>query len=119
MGQRPVGVTIVGALIVIAGILGIVASILGFIAGETAGWGIGVLIIGLIISVVYLLVAKGIFNGNRGSRLIVAIFTVLGLLTGIFALFSDAAGSGIIQIIWSVIILALLYAGRAKEFFSA
>jgi hypothetical protein len=118
MGPRPVGVTIVGILIVIAGILGIVVSILGFIGGETAGWGITILIVGLLISLIYLLVAKGIFNGNRGSRLIVAIVTVIGLITGFFALFSNF-GSGIVQMIWSVIILALLYAGRAKEFFSA
>ena len=117
MGPRPVGVTIVGIIIVIVGILGLVASILGFFSGDTAGWGIAVLLLGLVISIVYLLVAKGIFNGNRMSRLIVAIFTVLGLITGIFALFSNF-GAGIVQILWSVLILALLYAGRAKEFFS-
>ena len=118
MGPRPVGVTIVGIIIVIAGILGLVVSILGFFSGDTAGWGIAILLLGLVISIVYLLVAKGIFNGNRGSRLIVAIFTVLGLITGIFALFGNVGG-GIVQILWSVLILALLYAGRAKEFFSA
>jgi hypothetical protein len=119
MGPRPVGVTIVGIVIVIAGILGLVVSILGFFSGDTAGWGIAVLLLGLVISIVYLLVAKGIFNGNRMSRLIVAIFTVLGLITGVIALFYGTFGAGIVQILWCVLILALLYAGRAKEFFSA
>jgi hypothetical protein len=118
MGQRPVGVTIVGVLIVIAGILGIGISVLGVFSDQTAGFRLAIFVTGLLVGIVYLLVAKGIFNGNRVSRLIVAIFTVLGLITGIFLLV-DGVFQGVVQILWSVIILAMLYAGRAKEFFSA
>lgn len=118
MESRPVGVTVVGILIVIAGILGIVVGVLGFIGGETLGWGVLILAVSIVIGIIYLLVAKGIFNGNPVSRLIVAIVTVIGLISGIFALFGNF-GSGIVQIIWSVVILALLYAGRAKEFFAS
>jgi drug/metabolite transporter (DMT)-like permease len=118
MDTRPVGVTVVGIIIVIAGILGIVVGVLGFIGGETLGWGILALILSIVIGVIYLLVAKGIFNGNATSRLIVGIVTVIGLISGIFSLFGNL-GSGIVQILWSVVILALLYTGRAKEFFNA
>lgn len=118
MVPRPVGVTVVGILIVIAGILGLLFGILGFFSGDTAGWGITVFIISILIGIVYLLVAKGIFNGNRGSRLIVGIFTAIGLVTGFFSLFSNFS-SGIVQVLWSIVILALLYTGRAKEFFEA
>lgn len=118
LDTRPVGVTVVGILIVIAGILGIVVGVLGFLSGETLGWGVLVLVLSIVIGVIYLLVAKGIFNGNSISRLIVGIVTVIGLISGIFSLFVNF-GSGVVQIIWSVVILALLYSGRAKEFFSA
>jgi hypothetical protein len=118
MNTRPVGVTVVGILIVIAGILGIVVGVLGFIGGETLGWGVLVLVLSIVIGIIYLLVAKGIFNGNSISRLIVGIVTVIGLISGIFSLFGNF-GSGVVQIIWSVVILVLLYSGRAKEFFSA
>jgi hypothetical protein len=117
METRPVGVTVVGILIVIAGILGIVVGILGFVSGETAGWGIAILITSLIVGLIYLLVAKGIFNGNRGSRLIVAIFTVIGIITGFFALFTSFS-DGLVRIVWGVVIMALLYAGKAKAFFA-
>jgi hypothetical protein len=118
VGKRPVGVTIVGVLIVIAGVLGIIGGILGFVSGETAGWGIGIFALSILIGLIYLLVAKGIFNGNRGSRLIVMIVTVIGLVAGVVSLFGSF-GNGLIQILWSVIILALLYSGRAKEFFNS
>ena len=118
MVRRPVGVTVVGVLIVIAGVLGIIGGVLGFISGDTAGWGIGIFALSILIGLIYLLVAKGIFDGNRGSRLIVAIVTVIGLVTGIVSLFGSF-GNGLIQILWSVIILALLYSGRAKEFFNS
>lgn len=118
MESRPVGVTVVGILIVIAGILGIVVGILGFLSGETAGWGIAVLIASLVIGVIYLLVAKGIFNGNSVSRLIVGIFTVISIITGFFAFFGSWS-EGLVRILWGVVILALLYGGRAKAFFNS
>lgn len=118
MVPRPVGVTVVGVLIVIAGVLGIIGGIIGFVSGETAGLGIGVFALSILIGLIYLLVAKGIFSGNRGSRLIVMIVTVIGLVAGIVSLFGSF-GNGLIQILWSVIILALLYSGRAKEFFNS
>ena len=118
MGPRPVGVTIVGILIVLMAIYGIFFSIAGFISGNTEGLGLWVLLLGLVVALIYLLVAKGIFNGNRGSRLVVAIFTVLALIAGIFSL-SENLGDGLVRVLVSVLILALLYAGRAKEFFSA
>jgi drug/metabolite transporter (DMT)-like permease len=118
MESRPVGVTVVGIIIVIAGILGIVVGVMGFLGGETSGWGVLVLVLAIVIGVIYLLVAKGIFNGNPTSRLIVGIVTVIGLISGIFALFGNFS-SGIVQIIWSIVILALLYSGRAREFFNS
>jgi hypothetical protein len=117
MNPRPVGVTVVGILVVIFGILGIVVGILGFIGGETAGWGLVALLISILIGVVYLLVAKGLFNGNNLSRLVVAIVSVIGLIAGFISLFSNF-GSGIVQMLWSAVILVLLYTAKARAFFA-
>lgn len=116
MGPRPVGVTIVGILIVIGGIFSIIGGFLGFFSGQTLGWGVVGLIVSIIVGLIYLLVAKGIFNGNAGSRLVVAIITVIGFIGDFFMMFSNF-GSALISVIWGIIILALLYAGKAKAFF--
>lgn len=117
MGPRPFGVTLVGVLIVIGGIASILVGILGLFSGQSLGWGVLALIIAIIVGIIYLLVAKGIFNGNAGSRLIVAIVTVINIIGGFFNLFSNLY-AGISTIIWALIILALLYSGKAKAFFA-
>lgn len=119
---RPGGVTLVGVIIVIVGILAVIAGILGLFNADTrAGFGFLSLVLTLIIGIIYLAVAKGIFSGNSFSRFLVAIVTVVNLLVGIFHLIfvSGMRLDGLGQIIFSLIILALLYSRRASEFFAA
>jgi hypothetical protein len=119
---RPGGVTLVGVLIVIAGILGLLGGLLGLFNAEArAGLGILSLIIAVVVSVIYLAVAKGIFDGNNFSRLLVGIVTVINLIGGIIALIfvSGARLNGFISIIFALIILGLLYNRRASAFFAA
>jgi hypothetical protein len=75
----------------------------------------------MVIGIVYLLVAKGIFDGNRISRLIVAILTVINLLKGLSYLFAgrEIVVNGLIDIIISLIVLYLLYGGKARLFFAS
>lgn len=118
MGPRPFGVTLVGILIVLGGIGSILIGILGLFSGESLGWGILAMIVALIVGLIYLLVAKGIFNGNAGSRLIVGIVTVISMIGGLFTLLFSSVSTGLGQIIWALIILVLLYSGKAKTFFA-
>ncbi len=117
MGPRPFGVTLVGVLILLFGLFAIVGGIFGLFSGDTAGAGIVAMIVWIIIGLIYLAVAKGIFNGNAGSRMIVAIVTVINIIVGIFVCFSNF-GQGLVDIIWGLIIMALLYSGKAKLFFA-
>lgn len=118
MSPRPFGVTLVGILIVLGGIGAILSGVLGLFTGDTLGLGLIALIVLLVVGLIYLLVAKGIFNGNNGSRLLVAIFTVIGIIHGVFALIFSNVAIGLAEIIWGLIILALLYSGKAKAFFA-
>ena len=119
---RPMGVTLVGVIIVISGLLGVLLGVLGlFNLNDAVGAGIWGVIVSMVIGIIYLLVAKGIFDGNRISRLIVAILTVINLLNGISYLFAgrDIIVNGLIDIIVALIVLYLLYGGKARVFFAS
>lgn len=123
MNRRPVGVTIVGILILIAGILGIIGALsglLGLFADSGAEGGLLVLtIIDLVFGVIYLAVAKGIFSGSRGARLVVAIVTVLSLVANVILLFGGGAflAFGLVTIVIKIVILWILYGAKGKAFF--
>lgn len=119
-GQRPGGVTLVGILLLVFGVLYIIGSVLGlFSADARASLGVWSILVTLVVGLIYLLVAKGIFNGNRGSRLLVGIVTVINLIGGVLALFSFATIThGIITVLVSLIILVLLYGRNARIYFA-
>ncbi|CAB4876434.1 unannotated protein [freshwater metagenome] len=119
---RPIGVTLVGVIIVISGLLGVLLGVLGlFNLNDAVGAGIWGVLVSMVIGIIYLLVAKGIFDGNRISRLIVAILTVINLLKGISYLFAgrEIIVNGLIDIIVALIVLYLLYGGKARVFFAS
>ena len=118
---RPFGVTLVGILIVISGVFSVIAAIIGlFNADLRVGVSLISLILLLIVGLIYLAVAKGIFDGNAFSRLLVAIVTVIGLFIGAFHLIfvSGLRWNGLFQIIFCLIILGLLFSRRASVFFA-
>jgi hypothetical protein len=120
--DRPFSVTIVVAVIFIAGLLGVVA---GFM--RIFGWGVdevdrnvlaGLITIG--IGVVYLLVARGIAGGSGFARLLVAVVTVLNMALSVWVMVITEWGrwlDSLILIFLGLVILALLYNARAREFF--
>lgn len=120
--NRPAGVTLVGLLIILVGLAYVVLSVLGLIyRGTEVAIGLGALLVSLAVGIIYLLVAKGIFNGNKFSRFLVSLVTVIGLLSGltalIFASVTNNRVEGAIQAGISVVILLLLHSRRAKQFF--
>ena len=118
---RPAGVTFVGILIIIVGILGVIGGVLGLFDAETRkGLGIITLLITLVISVIYLAVAKGIFDGNNFSRFLVGLVSVISVIVGIIHLLfaSGMRLNGLFEALFSLIILALLYSSKARLFFA-
>lgn len=119
---RPVGVTIVGILIVISGILIIIGGVMNLFNEEVRlSVSIVVLILMLVIGLIYLAVAKGIFDGNNFARLLVGVITVINLLVGLYhAIFIELLRwNGIVQAVIALIILGLLFSRRATEFFTS
>lgn len=119
-GPRPFGVTLVGILIFVVGILGVLTGILGLVYRDSYPGTIALsaIIATLVIGLIYLLVGKGIFNGSRGARFLVALVTVLNLIVGVLAAITPGRLlSGLIQVLVSLVILALLYSAGAKRYF--
>lgn len=119
-GQRPFGVSLLTIIIVIYGISAIVMGILGLLT-VFGDLGTGALIaaaLTILIGLVYLAVASGLWNGGRVARMLVAIFTVLGLIAGILTLVGGNVWQGLIQIVVTLIILFLLFNAKAKAFFA-
>ena len=118
--KRPIGVTLVGVIILIQGALGLVLALLAwFGADNPSGAVIGASIGTIIASLVYLLVAKGIFNGNNLSRLLVGIVTVISIVSGVVAMLAERIAVGVGQVVVGLIVLFLLYNRRASGFFAA
>jgi hypothetical protein len=132
--KRPGGVTFLGVLVIISGILYVISGIIALIAYAGSG-GSGVtgeitdnqrlvvLVVGiaiLLFGIIELAVARGLFRGSNGARIIVAIVNVLTIISGLVAAFQSGnqRGTSIGQVIIAIIVLALLYSPKANEFFS-
>ena len=114
-GARPLGVTLVGIVLIIGGVLALITAVLTLFGMGDKGFTAAVFasLVGGVIGIIYLAVAKGIFDGNHGSRLIVAIITVINIIVGVF----NFMNGGLIQILVGIIVLVLLYSAKAKAFF--
>jgi hypothetical protein len=118
--SRPFGVTLVFILILIVGVLGLVAGVLVlFNRGGNEAVGMTYGIVTIVISVIYLLVATGIANGSRVSRLIVGLLTLISLVGGIWVAIvaSGQRMTGVVQAGLALLILFMLYNARASRFF--
>lgn len=129
--RRPGLVTLLLILVVIEGLFSIfVGLVLVFtrdsvtVTGDVqassssvALW-LGILLV--VIGVVYLLVARGLANGNNFSRLLVAAVTVISIAGSVWVLFAHPGGarwSTVGSILLGVIVLAILYSPKASAFF--
>jgi hypothetical protein len=119
-GARPFGVTLVLVFIVISGLIAVGAGVWRLFNREDGvGWISAAITIA--IGLIYLLVARGIANGNRGARFLVALVTFVMIATSVWALFISPGLwlTIVIQIGLGLIVLALLYGARARQFFGA
>ena len=119
-GARPLGVALVSVFIVLSAIYFLVNGVLGLVNGGNGPAGILVSVVILIVGAIYLLVAKGVWNGNKVSRLIVTILTIIALVGSIASMFTEDGQFLIsaVQVVIAVVILALLYSGKARQFFA-
>lgn len=118
---RPASVTLVGVLILIMAIFSVFAAVLGLLNSEMrVGATLVSLVVVLVIGLIYLALAKGIFSGNNFARLVIGVLSVIGLLSGLYHLIfiSELRLVGLGQIVFELIILALLFNRKAGVFFA-
>lgn len=126
MNNRPAGVTVIGAIIVILGVIYVIGGILALISEiglgieDFAAFPILMLLFGLI----YVLVARGLFNGSRLAQMIVGVVTMLALIsTVISAFFPPITVGSIISMaiaaLIDLVILGVLFGRKGQMFFSA
>ncbi len=129
---RPGGVTLLAVLIVISGLLGLfgaIAVIIGRSNDEfvqstsvTAGTLLWVGIVGVIIALVYLAVARGLTRGSGLARGLCTLVAILSLASGIYGVIIHSGNlrwSSLSSALLAVIVLILLYSPKANAFFAS
>ena len=129
--RRPGSVTVVVVLTIISGILTMLGALFLLLLGGAVGLGSNVggaaiVVFGilyLIFGIITIAVGVGLRNGSRFARILVTILMVIDILGGIANLIwfrnNQTLTSGIITIIVSAVVLALLYNRRASDFFAS
>jgi len=124
MVPRHGSVTFVAVLTYLNGILDIVGGVVFLltrdqVASGSAGAAITTsAIVSLLLGVVTLVVARGLLRGSTVSRALVAVVMVIDILNGVLLLFTPQVVTGVIQILWSILIVSLLFTRRANAFFT-
>jgi hypothetical protein len=125
---RPGSVTFVAVLAYINGVLNIIGGTVilftrdQMVRSSNGGTEAGLItsgILAIILGVVILVVARGLLNGSRFARGLVTVVMILNAIGGVILLFSLQFFSGILEILWAIVMLSLLYTQRANAFFAS
>ncbi|MEO7236295.1 MAG: hypothetical protein ABIW80_13095 [Lapillicoccus sp.] len=123
--RRPKLVTLVGVLVVIAGILDIVLGIVWLFykpdgdATNNLGPVLGIAF--LVIGIVEVSVARGLFQGSSRARSIVAFVIAFDIAVSTFALTAgnNPRALSFTDILFAIVIIVILYTPKANAFFGA
>ncbi|SDH23402.1 hypothetical protein SAMN04515691_2631 [Leifsonia sp. 98AMF] len=126
MAVRPGSVTFVAVLTYINGILNVIGGVILLItrdqvAGSAGGGVAGITtaaIISILLGIIVIIVARGLLRGSPGARVVVTVVMIVDIVNGVILLFSGQLASGIVQILWSLLIIVLLFTRRANGFFT-
>lgn len=120
--DRPLGVTILGVLLLLAGILAIIGGLtLGAIT-DLEGLDLAIEVVSLVIGLVYIIVAFGFFKGWGFVWLLTMIVVVFGIIWSILSwviggLEMDKLVELAIDLIVPIIILLYMNSQNVKTFF--
>ena len=103
---RPLGITIISIILAVEGILGIISGIVLLGAVGTLG------IITLILGVLHLVLAWGLWTLKTWAFWGTVILEVLVLIDGIFGLGQGQQAPGILSLIFAVVVLIYMFADR-------
>lgn len=117
--SRPLGVTIIGILWILAGLLTAIGAGLGGAALAVMGLGalgamVGVVLV--IIGLVFIALGIGCFKGWPWVWPVGVIFTIIGLVINLLSILSNP-GAAIVGILIDIIILWYLFQPQVKAWF--
>ena len=129
---RPVLVTVIAVLMVISGILSMIAGVAIVVlrnnaefvreSGETASTSLGIGIGALIVGALVTFLAFGLLRGSSTARAVIGVVEVLHIIGAVFMLIryhGPYRSSAVGTIIFSVIVLWILFGTRkAQDFFA-
>ncbi|QDZ13633.1 DUF7144 family membrane protein [Humibacter ginsenosidimutans] len=126
--RRPAGVTLIAVLAWIEGALNIVAGIVLLvfknepsmhIAGVSESSLITSAILTILFGVVVVLVAGGLLRGSSGARIVVTVVQLLAIAGDAFTAWAypDQFAWSAVSALISLLIIVLLWTGRANDFF--
>jgi hypothetical protein len=111
-GSRPLGITIIAIIMAIQGILGIIGGIILLAHGVGAPGAMGLGIFTLILGILYLVLAWGLWTLQPWAFWTTVVIEVIALINGILGLVGGQTGVGILSLILPIIILIYLFADR-------
>src|ERR1700681_4666399 len=103
---RPLGITIIAIIMAILGIFDIIGGIVMMGSYSTLG------IITLIIGVLYLVLAWGLWTLQTWAFWGTVILVVLTIINGIFGIGSGVPATGIVSLILAIVVLIYMFADR-------
>ncbi len=129
--SRPAGVGLVAILTFILGVLSLIVGLFSIIhhgatdlqdsSDATSSQLIISGIVALIFGVIYLAVSRGIWKGSIFARMIVILVSAVLIVGGVYHAFAYSGHlryQGFADIVWGIVLIALLSTARAKAFFS-
>lgn len=126
MSTRPGLVTVVAVIVYINALFTILGGVILLIAGNSpevttavggAGLAFGTGIIAMVLGVLTLLVARGLFSGSNLSRGIVAGIQLFAAINGLLSIVHGQVTVGVVNMLVALIVIGVLYSGRANVFF--
>jgi uncharacterized membrane protein (DUF2068 family) len=107
--HRPLGVTIIAILLIIAGVISLVGGLILLIV--LVGF------IFLALGIAYLVMAYGLWKGKGWAWSISLILAGIGIIMGIVYIIQDNLAGGIVSIIINGVIIYYLFRPNVKAFF--
>jgi lysylphosphatidylglycerol synthetase-like protein (DUF2156 family) len=118
--DRPLGVTIIGVLLLLAGLVAILSGVLIGSLGDLSDIELAVELVALVIGLIYIIAAFGFFKGWSWVWLVTMVILVLGIIIDIASWvihgMDDIVGL-LIDLIIPVIILLYMNSQNVKAFF--
>ena len=129
--RRPFGVTLIAVLAWIGGAFDIIGGVLLLVfrgdasvqiaAGQSEATIVTSAIVSILIGLVVVIIAGGLLRGSNGARIVVTIVQVLAISSDAYTAFAVPADFtwAAISALISLIVIILLWTGRASDFFRA